>query len=76
MHMTSDIAFGHIRVQNNQAKESKGYPYTFGKKERDDNSKGGVLMAKISEDYYSSKKRYEISDNYYFDTRGQTFFDS
>ncbi len=25
-------------------------------------------MVKISEDYYSSKKRHEISDSYYFDT--------
>jgi hypothetical protein len=73
MHMTRDITFGHIRVQNNQAKESKDYPYTFGKKERDDNSKGGVLMVKISEDYYSSK-RYEVSDSYYFDTRRVDLF--
>jgi hypothetical protein len=48
-------------------KENKGYPYTFSKKEHDDNSKGGcVLMVKIREDYYRSR-RYEISDRYYFD---------
>jgi hypothetical protein len=76
MHITSDITFGHIgRIQNNQAKESKGYLYTFSKKEHDDNSKGGVLMVKISEDYYSSK-RYEISNSYSLILGGQTFFDS
>lgn len=69
MHITSDITFGHSRVQNNQAKESKGYPYTFSKKSRNDNSKGDVLMVKISEDDYYSSKRYEISDSHYFDTR-------
>jgi hypothetical protein len=74
MHITSGITFGHSRVQNNQAKESKSYPYTFSKKEHDDNSKGGVMMMiKISEDYYSSK-RYEISDNYYFDTQRADLF--
>jgi hypothetical protein len=74
MHMTSDITPVHIsRVQNNQAKESKGYLYTFSKKECDDNSKGGVLMVKISEGYYSSK-RYEISDSYYFDTQRADLF--
>lgn len=74
MHISSNISFGHIRVQNNQAKESKSYPYTFSKKERNDNSKGGVLMVKISEGYYSLK-RYEISDSYYyFDTQRADFF--
>ncbi len=34
-----------------------------------------MMMAKISEDYYSLEK-YEISDNYYFDIWGQTFFDN
>jgi hypothetical protein len=67
MHINSDITFGHSRVQNNEAKENKGYPYTFSKKEHDDNSKGGcVLMVKIREHYYRSR-RYEISDRYYFD---------
>jgi hypothetical protein len=72
MHITGNITFGHIRVQNNQAKGSKSYPYTFSKKEREDNSKGGVLMIKISEGYYSLK-RYEISDSYYFDTQQADF---
>jgi hypothetical protein len=31
------------------------------------------MMIKISEDYYSSK-RYEISDNYYFDTQRADLF--
>jgi hypothetical protein len=68
MHINSDITFGNSRVQNNGAKENKDYPYTFSKKEDDDNSKGGVcvLMVEIREDYYRSR-RYEISDSYYFD---------
>jgi hypothetical protein len=73
MHISSNISFGHIRVQNNQAKESKSYPYTFSKKECNDNSKAGVLMVKISEGYYSLK-RYEISDSYYFDAQRADFF--
>jgi hypothetical protein len=73
MHISNNIRFGHIRVQNNQAKESKSYPYTFSKKECNDNSKAGVLMVKISEGYYSLK-RYEISDSYYFDAQWTDFF--
>jgi hypothetical protein len=65
MHISSNISFGHIRVQNNQAKESKSYPYTFSKKEHDENSKGGCVDGQ-GEDYYCSR-RYEISDRYYFD---------
>jgi hypothetical protein len=49
MHITGNITFGHIRIQNNQAKESKSHPYTFSKKDHGDNCKGGVSMAKISE---------------------------
>jgi hypothetical protein len=75
MHINSDITFGHSRVQNNEAKESNGYPYTFSKKEHNDNSKDGVLMIEIREDYYSSR-RYEISDSYYFDNRRAPLFDS
>jgi hypothetical protein len=75
MYITSNITFSHIRVQNNQAKESKGYLHTFSKKECNDNSKGGVLMVKISKGYYRSK-RYEISDSYYFDTQRADLFDS
>jgi len=32
-----------------------------------------MMMAKISEDYYSLEK-YEISDNYYFDILGADLF--
>jgi hypothetical protein len=45
------------------------------KKEHNDNSKDGVLMIEIREDYYSSR-RYEISDSYYFDNRRAPLFDS
>jgi hypothetical protein len=50
------MTFGHIRAQNNQAKGSKSYQYTFSKKERKNNSKDGMLMAKISEGYYGLKR--------------------
>jgi hypothetical protein len=73
MLITSNISFGQIRVQDNQAKESKRYPYTFFSKKLEGNSKGGVLMAKISEGYCSSK-RYEISDRYYFDIQRADLF--
>ena len=67
MHINSDITFGHSRVQNNEAKENKGYPYTFSKKSTMIIPKAGVLlMVKIREGYYRSR-RYEISDRYYFD---------
>jgi len=67
MHINSDITFGHSRVQNNEAKENKGYPYTFSKKKTMIIPKAGVLlMVKIREGYYRSR-RYEISDRYYFD---------
>jgi hypothetical protein len=72
MHINSDITFGHNRVQNNEAKESKDNPYAFSKKGRDDNSKDGVLMVVIGEDYYSSRI-YKISSRYYFDNRRQSF---
>jgi hypothetical protein len=75
MHINSDVTFGHSRVQNNEAKESNGYPYTFSKKEQNDDSKDGLLMIEIREDYYSSR-RYEISDSYYFDNRRAALFDS
>jgi hypothetical protein len=72
MHINSDTTFGHSRIQNNEAKESKGYPHTLSKKERDENSKDGVRMVEIREDYHSSRV-YEISGSYYFDNRRQTF---
>jgi hypothetical protein len=68
MHINSNITFGHSRVQNNEVKESNGYLYIFSKKEHSDNSKDGVRMIEIREDYHSSR-RYEISDSYYFDNR-------
>jgi hypothetical protein len=68
MHMTIGITFSHIRVQNNQDKESKVYPFTFSKKRCDNNSKSAMLTVKISGDYYNSK-RYEIPGGYYFDTQ-------
>lgn len=68
MHINSDITFGHSRVQNNEAKEGNGYLYIFSKKDHNDNSKDGLRMIEIREDYYSSR-RYEISDSYYFDNR-------
>jgi hypothetical protein len=73
MHITGNITFGHIRIQNNQAKESKSHPYTFSKKDHGDNCKGAVPMAKISEG--CTAQRYEISDSYYFDTQQADFFE-
>jgi hypothetical protein len=76
MHITSGITFGHSRVQNNQAKESKSYPYTFSKKEYDDNSKGGVLMMiKISETITARRDTKSLTTITLI-LSGQTFFDS
>ena len=75
MYINSDSTFGHSGVQNNEAKESNGHLHTFSKKEHNDDSKDGVRMIEIREDYYSSR-RYEISDSYYFDNRRAPLFDS
>jgi hypothetical protein len=77
MYTTSGMSFGS-RVQNNQAKESKGYSHAFSKKkEYEGNSKGAALMiVKISEDYYSLDK-YKISlKTITLIFGGQTFFDN
>jgi hypothetical protein len=47
-------------------KRTRAIRILLAKKEHDDNSKGGLLMVEIREDYYRSR-RYEISDRYYFD---------
>jgi hypothetical protein len=76
MHITSGITFGHSRVQNNQAKESKSYPYPFSKTEYDDNSKGGVLMMiKISETITARRDTKSLTTITLI-LSGQTFFDS
>jgi hypothetical protein len=74
-HSTSGMIFDSRVQKNNQAKESKGYLYTFSKKEYEGNSKGAVLMiVKISEDYYSLDK-YKISlKTITLIFGGQTFF--
>ena len=53
-------------------KRARAVRILLAKKEHDDNSKEGVLMVEIREDYHSSRV-YEISDRYYFDNRRQTF---
>jgi hypothetical protein len=71
MHITSGITFGHSRefkiIMRKRARAIR--ILLENKKEHDGNSKGGVLMVKISEDDYYNLKSYEISDSYYFDTR-------
>jgi hypothetical protein len=69
MHTISDITSGCSGVQNSQALVSKGYSHTSSKKEWGENYKYGVLTkVKISKDYYGLK-RYENSNNHYFDIR-------
>jgi hypothetical protein len=62
MHITGNITFGHIRIQNNQAKESKSHPYTFSKKDHGDNCKGAVPMAKISEGCTAQRDTKSLTD--------------
>ncbi|MDQ3718054.1 MAG: hypothetical protein M3298_09155 [Thermoproteota archaeon] len=70
MHTISDITSGCSRVENSQAIVSRGYSHTFSKKEwGGENYKCDMLTrVKISKDYYGLKK-YENSNNYYFDIR-------